>query len=224
MLVPLEREERTVLTMRRGWILGGLAAISMAALVGCSAAAPDPTVTVPSPSQTISLSPKPSPSSVSPSAVETDGSAYPYRAEIPLAVNADGTLGSGCTPPSGDTLPDGAWAAYVTEWGDDALTIDLVCYYSADSARGRDIVDECLASAPNAEEGCIYDLIENNNTRVREQRLAGDATLIDIYDTGEEVPMNAARTLEGWNSYEHDNVWLYINEGVITQIEPQFWP
>jgi hypothetical protein len=121
-------------------------------------------------------------------------------------------------------LPDGVWAAYVREWGEDALTIDLVCYYSADSERGRDIVDQCLARDPNVEEGCIYDLIENNNTRVRQQRLAADATIIAVYDGWEEVSLSDAKALDSWDNYERDNVWLYINDGVITQVEPQFWP
>jgi len=70
-------------------------------------------------------------------------------------VNAAGTSGSGCTPPSGETLPDGVWAGLVADWRPDALVLDLVCAYGPATPLHATNFAQCTATSGNASDpGC----------------------------------------------------------------------
>jgi hypothetical protein len=193
----------------------------------------------PSPSQIAALSPSPG-SSIPPDWDETVlfGPPYSYSLENhpEWTVNAEGTSGSGCEPPIGDGLPDGVWAGRVTEWGADFLAFDLACAYGPSTSRIQERLDVCLLEANDNEfldchPSLQWSDFENNNPRARELVLADDAVFINMWDpdivdehsmtwtgNGILIPIGEVSTLDNWDSRLDLYVWVYINDGLVTQV------
>ena len=129
--------------------------------------------------------------------------------------NADGSVGSGCAPPSPDTLSDGIWKGLVRDSGSDWIDFDLVCSYNVNSERVRDWVDEHEDAGPPPPEV----LTRNNNPATRRVYFSADAVASDALFSFETAPPDWS-----WDDIvaaagESDYVWLWVNGGRITEIQ-----
>jgi len=200
-------------------------------LAGCSDATPAPTVSEHSigPTTLISPSPVPSESDLSPQASEPTESleywmAIPWtegdEVDYSWPPNADGTVGSGCTPPSGDVLPDGVWFVEVTSWGTDSLTFDLMCQYYESSEYVQAQLDACDDNE-DGYAGCGDSMvwITNDSPRLRTLPVSDDATYMNPYEWT-EMPLGDA--IMG-DVFYVNQMWLFVNGGEITQVLEQYY-
>lgn len=127
---------------------------------------------------------------------------------------------SGCSPGTPDSLPDGVWYGYVTDWNRDGIDFDLAC----DLGWGWD--EDCQCDFPD---------ISNVNPATRLLRWAENAQAYawrrdDPYDplhgpwTVNELLSGDAKLLtptDGppWTGASAPPVLLYINDGVVTELE-----
>jgi hypothetical protein len=66
---------------------------------------------------------------------------------------------------------------------------------------------------------------DNDSARLRELPVAGGATFIDIYAADAETPIAGVSNLEGWGTWRGGGLmWLYINDGLVTQVLEQYYP
>jgi hypothetical protein len=141
-------------------------------------------------------------------AAHTDSSLWPV--ELPGSGEA---LGSGCSP-GGGTLPDGIWAGWITVRSAASVEFDLACAYAGGEG------------GPG---------ISNVSTRLRTVTVAGSAVVYPISEqglTGEPVPYSVWQTAPVSRFCEAVlitpafptgcPVWLYVNDGRITEIV-EFW-
>jgi hypothetical protein len=216
----------------RAWRYLGACAIAVAVLgfSGCAVADRGGETT-----NTVSESPLvPTPSEIEasdnvPQAIAPfDVGDYPFVApkavvESEYPMNTDGTAGSGCHPPNGETLPDGIWFGDVIAWSPDAVTFDLVCSYHWTS-------DE-LRHACEGKDDCEYFDV-NNNSRLRVLPVSVDAQYVAFEGTA--FPLSALLTQDAesgayllelpagvaWG----DEVWVFVNGGSVTQFQPRAYP
>lgn len=168
-------------------------------------------------------------STTAPTTTTTAGSNEAFRPAVPISLappeplpGSDGASGSGCAPGT-DTLPDGAWFVFVVEDRPDAIRGDLACFWFGDiayevgEAAGEDVANDYY--------------ISNVSGRIRTVPVAADAVVWtlagDTSDGHRSVPYEAWPT--GTSTYvacpgEFCIVWLYVNDGVITDIVEQFTP
>ena len=140
----------------------------------------------------------------------------------PLLTAADGH-GSGCAPP-GDVLPAGMWFGFATAFSGGTLTFDLACFFTG--AAGL------AAATADGEVG--YDLdfyIRNKNPKLFTIDLdpTGAAYWLDASGSGAtpvEGPMTDWPVGAGYVSCpgEHCAVWLFVNDGVVTELVEQYLP
>jgi hypothetical protein len=113
-------------------------------------------------------------------------------------------FGSGCSPAS-DTLPDGIWWGYITDLSPSSITFDLAC----------------LRWIPDPDDDAFEDyawVIENSNPRVRIVQVSLD-TLVTCH--WGQCPPNPLPHGEPERRRE-GGLWLYINNGVVTEIGDEF--
>jgi len=140
----------------------------------------------------------------------------------PLLTASDGH-GSGCAPP-GDVLPAGIWYGYATAFSAGALTFDLACFFTG--AAG------VAAATADGEVG--YDLdfyIRNMNPKLFTIALASDGTAYSIDASAPDVtpvagPMTNWPTGTGYVSCPGTacGVWLFVNDGIVTELVEQYLP
>jgi hypothetical protein len=130
---------------------------------------------------------------------------------FPPLPDSGGWFGSGCSPGS-DTLPDGIWWGYITDLSPTSITFDLACLTWIDDPN-----DDGL------EEGG-WD-IENNNSKTRIVPVHPHAQAICLLWGCPPTPfpytewMEIAPVLPGSGSGMPDaGVWLYINDGEVTEV------
>jgi hypothetical protein len=208
--------------------------LAMGVLAGCGKATPESTTAAPSTTASSALSEDPS-ESASDSGESDPGGASQYEFSFSLdqtvleigfkaPFNADGTYGSGCTPPSGETVPDGIWAVHVEDWGTDSLTFDLVCFYAFDSEHAIAKEAACQAEYGDDDdyEYCAsvraWD-VTNDNLRLRTLPVADGSTFIDQHNWTED-PLGEA--ILGDSLDTSALMWLYVNDGEITQVHQQY--
>lgn len=127
----------------------------------------------------------------------------PCVPEIDLPMNADGTAGSGCTPPSDATLPDGLWFGYLADASPDSIAFDLACSYHFDS-------EQHLANLEGSElETYTW---TNDETDIRVLGVSDSAGYCVEWEwiPWIEAPL-ADPSLVG-------PVWIGVNSGVVTEI------
>jgi hypothetical protein len=141
---------------------------------------------------------------------------------VPTA-ESDGAGGSGC-PEDGGPPTDGIWYGYVIAVGSDSVTFELACFYIGD--RAVEEAAEDGAEAPN-------DFYIRKTGEVSEVPMADDATAYTVV-----APPNAELTVEAvtYSEWPQDpigytpcpgefcSVWLYINNGVATELLEQYLP
>jgi hypothetical protein len=167
---------------------------------------------------------------VHPLAAETTGAdAYsvPQDAQIgwvpPNLPGSRGAAGSGCAP-GGDILPDGIWFVFVKNASSETIVLDLACFYFGAAAE--------VAAERDGEEANNDYYISNRNSRLRRAPLADDIR-VHAVNPG-SAPSNSIRpvSLESWLRPGEGKVcpgdfcivWLFINNGRITEIMEQYLP
>ncbi|MBN2176077.1 MAG: hypothetical protein JW722_00290 [Demequinaceae bacterium] len=112
--------------------------------------------------------------------------------------------GSGCSPSSATTLPDGEWFGYIMRWGAASIDFDLACL------------------------GYGY-TVTNDNSRVRTLSMSEDAIYVFDYGSLEDWPNPYPFGFSFGNVVEaratiglpqtSNAVWVFLNDGVVTQVE-----
>ena len=144
------------------------------------------------------------------------GTLYP-----PDAVDGTGASGSGCAPGSG-SLPGGVWFGYASAGNATSVQFDLACWYFGDLA--WEIADTYGETAEND----YY--IVNENPTFRTVPVAPGAVVhhIDPMSIGHDLISYPDWLLEppGYLMcpFEFCPLWLYVNDGVVTEILEQYVP
>ena len=140
----------------------------------------------------------------------------------PVALSgSDGAAGSGCAPGPGG-LPDGIWFGYVSARSGTDVAFDLACFYFGDIA-----YDE---GAKDGEE-------VNNDYYVRNVNPALRSVIVDasmpVYEISSTDSSFATVPFADWpidpTGYiacpsDWCGVWLYVNDGEVTEIVEQYVP
>lgn len=140
---------------------------------------------------------------------------------------SDGASGSGCVTGGSftdDQRPDGIWYGFVLDRTEDGVVFDLACFWFGDIAWEK--AEEAGDEAPN-------DFwITNDSDQLR--RVPVDAaTTLHVIDFGAEnlgfvaVPFGEwPEGHPGWSPCPGDlcGMWLYINDGAVTEIVEQYIP
>lgn len=156
--------------------------------------------------------------------------AGPFLTEQPLSLappaplpGSAGASGSGCAPGAGP-LPDGIWFGFVPAIVGNELDFDLACFYFGDIA-----YDE--GEADGEEVNNDY-YIRNQNPTIRTVAVAADAvvwTLGTFDGVGEHSEVPYSDWPAPGPSYiecpgDFCLVWLYVNDGEVTELVEQFVP
>ena len=129
--------------------------------------------------------------------------------EVPSLPGAGSFYGSGCSPGS-DRLPDGIWFGYIDRADNSAIEFDLMCFGPGPEGPG-DITNSNpkLRTVPVAGGATVH-------------RIMADATLVWVaiaYPTWLAAPPDrAVCPPEGCRL-----VWLYVNEGHVTEVVELFF-
>ncbi len=189
-------------------------------------------------SDSTSTSSRPSPSSsaapsvTGPAAIDPISTGAPVPGEPAFSVARQGTFpssltvpgsadGSGCSPGPGD-LPDGVWFGSPAVWTATSMDVDLLCFYSGDAATAE-------ASARGEESPPPNDyLITNDNPTLRALPVAPDAIGYRLDGNAEfqQVPFADFIVDPGMFQACPDFciVWIYVNDGQVTEVVSQFVP
>ncbi|MEA2023766.1 MAG: hypothetical protein U9N79_05665 [Actinomycetota bacterium] len=121
-----------------------------------------------------------------------------------------GWFGSGCSPGS-DTLPDGIWWGYITDLSPSSITFDLACLRFADEG------DDDTAAEDYAW------VIENSNPKVRVVPVGSDTQVTCDWQYCPPNPFPYGEWIDDdrlphGNQGREGGLWLYINDGVATEI------
>jgi hypothetical protein len=153
----------------------------------------------------------------------TDG---PYVLEdegIPVLAQSEGPNGSGCVPGSDTIIPDGIWFGFVLATTGTAITFDMACWFTGDIAYEE--------GAKDGEEVNNDYYIRNQNPLTFQVPIGPGATMywLDVSSGNfvtEPMPMaDWPGPDEAWPCPgEYCGVWLYINDGVITEAIEQYRP
>lgn len=150
----------------------------------------------------------------------------------PSLVGSDGAGGSGCAPGT-DQLPDGAWFGFVVDRSDVGIQFDLACWWSGDRANEVALEHgETEVPVPND----YY--ITNDSERLRPIEIAPDKRVAHLDYSGANTSEDpyVVMTFGDWgglNDYlncdfgsgnEFCLVWLFINDGVVTEMVEQYVP
>ncbi|MEX0914053.1 MAG: hypothetical protein WDZ57_03785, partial [Demequina sp.] len=129
----------------------------------------------------------------------------------------DGTAGSGCTPGLEPTLPDGLWRGFVVDGHKDSVEFDLICSWHFTSARFKERDAERDDEGPPA----IY-VTANDNPQTRDLPLDPDVRVWPhpLPDEPWRIEEFYVQRLQGgW-----DEVWVFVNDGRVTEIAQVYYP
>lgn len=138
-------------------------------------------------------------------------------------VGSEGAAGSGCAP-GADQLPDGIWFTFIHQVTGTSVVFDLACFYFGQAAWDK--------AAETGEEANNDFWIVNESDRMRTIGYTSDATMWAILDD----PSSGLSSLGFGTEWtgpesgytpcpgEYCGVWLYVNDGVITEAVEQYLP
>ena len=134
-----------------------------------------------------------------------------------------GASGSGCVPGSSTVIPDGIWFGYILATNGTTVTFDMACFYSGDIAYTEGAYD-------GAEVNNDY-YIRNQNPLTFSVSIDAGATMYWL-DSSSGNFENTPMPLADWPGPDEDwpcpgefcGVWLYINDGAITEAVEQYLP
>ena len=154
----------------------------------------------------------------------------PFTTDEPLSLappeplpGSAGASGSGCTPGAGP-LPDGIWFGFAPAIGASTLDLDLACFYFGDIA-----YDE--GDADGEEVNNDY-YIRNQNPAIRTVPVAGD-TVVWTLGTFDGIGEHSSVAYADWPAPgpayiecpgDFCLLWLYVNDGTVTEIVEQYVP
>lgn len=149
---------------------------------------------------------EPLPTTIAQTWYAVDRSTY-ATARLP---GSKGALGSGCSPGT-SALPDGIWFVFVESTTPEQITFDLACFWPSTAMEEWDIT--------------------NDSDRLRSIKVAADATAFQVVDADgiNHLPMPYTEWLVAppdpvLCSYPCDAAWLYVNNGVVTELVQLFFP
>ncbi len=130
--------------------------------------------------------------------------------------------GSGCTPGTADSLPDGEWFGLVDEAAAEEIDFDLACWFSGDAAARAAAEDGQESPPPND----YY--VRNVNPTLRTLSVADDASVTWLPSPGDpatEETVSYSDWLDGRQARDFQpGVWLTIEDGAIVDIREQYVP
>jgi hypothetical protein len=144
------------------------------------------------------------------------------------ALNADGTMGSGCAPATGPELPDGVWAVVITEgWGSSTITVDLACWYGPQSSQGKTAYQSCEDKADQECEGVDFFVWTSDSSRRLTVPVYAGAHFVRYdYVQAEWSKVLADPDFERLRGDILGNpdmpVWIYVNGGRVTQVYQEY--
>lgn len=129
--------------------------------------------------------------------------------------------GSGCAPGAGP-LPDGIWFGFPNAWTATSIDFDLACFYSGDAATAEAAARGEESPPPND-----Y-IITNDNPTLRAVPVAADAIGYRLNNSIESIAVPFADFItdpgDFQNCFEFCLMWLYVNDGEVTEIVSQYVP
>lgn len=134
--------------------------------------------------------------------------------------NADGSDGSGCTPGTDGTLPEGHWFGFVVSTAADSIELDLACWFSGQAAIDAAAEDGEESPPPND----YY--VRNENELTRTVIVWSDAE-VTFYPTGDPASETQGSFEEWTDVISQRNVfgvWLDVIDGEATTITEQWVP
>ncbi|NNE96493.1 MAG: GerMN domain-containing protein [Acidimicrobiales bacterium] len=141
------------------------------------------------------------------------------RFDVPTNEQASG---AGCTPLTGEGLPDGRWFGYLDDARADSVDFDLACWFNGTAA--------ALAAAEDGEESPPPNdyYVRNVNDLIRTLDVSTSAEVSWLPSPGDPATQADASYGE-WLAERSDRpfqpgVWLTINEGQVTLIVEQYVP
>ena len=151
--------------------------------------------------------------------VLADPSLFPAQ---PLP-GSNGASGSGCVPGSNTVIPDGIWFGFLLATDGSSIEFDMACFFFGDIAYTE-------GAADGVEVNNDY-YIRNQNPLTFDVPMATAAKMYWLDSSSgnfEPTPMSMA----DWPGPDEDwpcpgefcGVWLYINEGEITEAVEQYLP
>lgn len=129
--------------------------------------------------------------------------------------------GSGCTPGTPDTLPDGRWYVGVDEAGPSELRVDLACWFTGEQA--------ALAATEDGEESPPPNdyYVRNQNPALRTLPVAPGTTVRwypELGDPTTEVTTPYADWLAARSGGGFLGLWITTDDGAVTAAEEQWVP
>jgi len=137
-----------------------------------------------------------------------------------------GALGSGCAP-GATTLPDGAWFGYATRWDATGIDFDLACFYVGDAAAAQATARQEESPPPND-----YYLV-NETATTRRLDIAPDALAYRLVAAGgsdlerasyADLVANPVPESTSFCPGESCAIWVFVNNGHVTEVMSQFFP
>ena len=148
---------------------------------------------------------------------------FAFPAALPGSETAQG---SGCKV-SGTQLPDGVWFGYVNEWDKDGLSMDVACYYWGEAANAQ-------AALKHDEMPPNLFYVVNDQKSLTRVRVAEGAVAYRIIQVPEAVRPEKTTYIDmlsnqgGYmrcpSTTQECTVWVYINNGVATEVQMQYFP
>jgi len=132
--------------------------------------------------------------------------------EPPPEPDSRGALGSGCAPGT-DILPDGVWAGWVISREEDRVEFDLACMHPTPEEPSITNQTSRLRSVPVSTSAVVYP--------VTDEGLLGEPI---PYPTWRSSPTSVfcASLMITPSLPDGCPLWLYVNEGAVTEIA-EFW-
>lgn len=132
-----------------------------------------------------------------------------------------GAHGSGCTPSSETTLPDGRWYGLVASASEAEIEFDLACWFTGEAAASA--AEEAGEESPPPND---Y-FVRNNNELTRTLAVA-DGTEVVFYVSG-DPDSQVQGDVAAWRGILEDRgatfgVWIETSEGEVVAIEEQWVP
>ncbi len=129
--------------------------------------------------------------------------------------------GSGCAPGPG-ALPDGIWFVFAKGWTSSSVEFDLACFYSGDAATAEAAARGEESPPPND-----Y-IITNDSPTLRTMPVAAGAIghKLDNNVELEAVPFAdfIADPGDFQACFQFCLMWLYVNNGEVTEVVSQYVP
>ena len=134
--------------------------------------------------------------------------------------NPDGADGSGCSPGSDTSLPEGRWYGIVVNSTEDSLEFDLACRFTGQAAIDASAEDGEESPPPND----YY--VRNQDSRTRTLAIAATTPVV-FYPTGDPASEGYS-TFGAWRDMvatrgNFFGVWLTVVDGTVVSMIEQ-WP